>query len=390
MNQNLADNLIIKLLENTISKEESSALVQWLNNKENLDYFNDFVEINYLLNAKQEFDYKNSLEKVKKRLHKKPKKIRPTFFKYAAAVILLLTSSYFLLKNDNVTVSDTEIQNNIKPGYQKATLVLSNGKAIDLEAFENQVIVNNNITKIQNTNAGLVYNSTDAVDNGDITPEFNTLIVPIGGVYQVTLPDGTKVWLNSKTSLKYPEKFTSKNRLVQLEGEAYFEVTKNTKEFIVQTNTASITVLGTHFNVSSYPDDTYMSSTLVEGKIELASLKSKNKVVLEPQQRAVLKEDNPTINVNTVDTSVFTSWREGKFYFQREKLGHILAKVSRWYDVDIVFEDEKLKDKIFTGVVFKDKSISYLLKMISKTTKVNYKITKNKKTEKYEIKITKN
>ncbi|MFC2109908.1 FecR family protein, partial [Bacteroidota bacterium] len=314
--------------------------------------------------------------------------------KYAAAILILFTigNSIYRANFDTNTITKEAIKN-IKPGSEKATLILSDGTTVDLESHKNELILSDNRTQAKNKEEGLVYNivANENSTSSVIKPlKYNTLKVPTGGMYQVVLSDGTKVWLNSETSLTYPEIFTGEQRIVQLKGEAYFEVTKNSKEFIVKTNTAEITVLGTQFNVSSYIDDAFFSSTLVEGKIKLAtSANSNNSIILAPNQRGLINKNSSKIQVTPVDTEAYTAWIEGKFYFKSERLENILKRMSRWYNIDIIYEDDTLKNKIFTGVFYKGKTIDNLLDMICKTTQVNYSIIKNKINDKYELTLTK-
>ena len=392
--------LIYKSVSKIISKKEQNELKQWMEVESNRQLYahiiqKETIEKKKLLYkaANKDIVYKRIVKQIENKKHKKAIKLkRLNILKYAAVFVIFLTAGTWVYNTsfNETTITEKAIKN-IEPGYEKATLVLSDGSTIDLEAHKNELIASSSITEIQNTDEGLVYNTVDKkvpINTISQALKYNTLRVPVGGMYQVTLPDGTKAWLNSETSLKYPERFDGEQRIVELEGEAYFEVTKSVKEFIVKTNTANITVLGTQFNVSAYKNDSYFSSTLVEGKVRLSSESSLNSVILAPSQRAVLNHNGTTFNVNQVDPEIYTAWKEGKFYFERERLDNILTRVSRWYNIDVVFENDYLKDQTFTGVVLKNKTIDNLLDMISKTTRINYTITKNKTNDKYELKLT--
>ncbi|MCR8669012.1 FecR domain-containing protein [Aestuariibaculum sp. M13] len=389
------EDILLKYLSQSANPEELRQLSKWLEDSKNKQIFKEFVKTNYAITYSVNHpNTKATVETLMNKIRKEPKVFKlQTVFKYAAILILFIAVGIGVYnetyKNEEVIVENALKE--ILPGDQKATLVLSDGSVVDLAAHQDELISKDELASIQNTKEGLVY---DALTNQEelITeqPKINTLNVPVGGVYQIKLPDGTKVWLNSATSLEFPERFVGDQRVVTLKGEAYFEVTKSKRPFIVKTNSADITVLGTQFNVSSYDDDEYFSSTLVEGSIALNSnLKDQSSTILAPGQRAVIEKMNPSIDVASVDTQVYTAWKEGKFYFERESLEQILVKMSRWYNVDVIIENESLKSETFTGVAYKNKQVDYLLNMISKTTKVNYKITKNNKTEKYEITLTK-
>lgn len=174
---------------------------------------------------------------------------------------------------------------------------------------------------------------------------------PRGGTYQIVLSDGTKVWLNASSELKFPASFNqTKQRSVELSGEAYFEVAKNKmKPFMVRSNGQEIEVLGTHFNVNSYLDEKVTKTTLLEGAIKLSQLKRDNPAsyVLRPGQQAVAGN---TVVIRNVDAMDVIDWKNGMFIFNKESLESIMRKLSRWYDVDVVFEDEKLKSKLLGGL----------------------------------------
>ena len=395
--------LIYKSLIKSLKKKEKESLQDWLKDESNEKLYTEIVSSSSIYKKRALYEHSNK-EKVFKIIQQKINKKKPIInrnyfkaLKYAASVIIIFAiGNYIFKKQYDAQVITQEAVKNIKPGYEKATLVLSDGTTIDLEEHKNKLIKSDSISQIKNAEEGLVYNINTKeapVENDDQPLKYNTLKVPIGGMYQVVLSDGTKVWLNSATSLKYPERFIGEQRIVQLDGEGYFEVAKNVKEFIVETTTAYVTVLGTQFNVSSYSDDSFFSSTLVEGKINLTTsenINTKNPLILAPNQRGVVYKNSSKIEVISVDTEVYTAWKEGRFYFERERLENILKVMGRWYDIDVVFEDESLKAEMFTGVVYKNKTIDNLLNMISKTAKVNYTITKSTINDKYELKIIKN
>lgn len=389
------ENILVKYLSQSASPEELKQLSKWLEDSNNKQIFKEFVKTNYAISYSVNHpNTKATVQTLMSKINREPKVFKlHAVFRYAAVLLVFIALGIGVYNQvyNKAEVITEEALKEIKPGNQRATLVLADGTVIDLENHQNEILAKNELSSIANTKEGLVYDILD--DEAEIVfeePKKNTLHVPVGGVYQIKLPDGTKVWLNSATSLEFPERFVGEERVVTLKGEAYFDVTKSKRPFIVKTNSADITVLGTQFNISSYDDDDYFSSTLVEGSIALNSnLKDQTSTILQPGQRAVIQKMNPVIDVGSVDTQIYTAWKEGKFYFERERLEQILVKMSRWYNVNVVIEDEKLRNETFTGVAYKDKSVDHLLEMISKTTKVNYIITKNNKTGKYEIALTK-
>jgi len=385
-NKEYLKKLIDRLISGTASVAEEEKLIS---------YYESFQNSQWVEELGLEHDVKEKIHtrivaSINNSKSKKPVFKLFTVLKYAAAIVVLFSVSNIVFKNNFSEQAITKKAiDNIKPGYEKAVLILGDGTSVNLEEHKNEVIASNSLTVVQNKENILKYELKEATSEQVSEKEiYNTLLVPTGGIYQVNLPDGTNVWLNSQSSLKYPVKFIGNQRIVELEGEAYFDVTKNEKEFIVKTLTADITVLGTEFNVSAYKEDGYFASTLVEGEVKLSG--ENNSVMLQPGQQAYFTTSNLTIELKAVDTSIYTAWLEGKFYFEREKLGHILGKMSRWYNIEIEFEDETIKNETFTGVVLKDKSIDNLLNKITQTTNLNYTIIKNKSDEKYKLMIKRN
>ncbi|MCK0130210.1 FecR family protein [Flavobacteriaceae bacterium F08102] len=391
--------LIYKLLSETISEAEEEQLYVLLQKPKNKKIFEAYIREAYTVNELYtHVDSEKAYDKIWTRIEKESPKVIPFYkrsvFKYAAAIIILVVTANTLYKKSpyyETKITNKAIQE-IKPGFEKATLILSDGSVIDLKDQKGKLTTTGADVQIENKENQLVFepvlNPTDSIVNEEVT--YNTLSVPTGGIYSVKLPDGTMVWLNSSTTLKFPELFLGEQRIVELEGEAYFEVAKNGKEFIVKTEMADITVLGTQFNVSSYKEDSFFSSTLVEGKIKLSTTldsSSNNSVFLTPNKRTVIDKNTLKFTTTTVDPEIYTAWKDGKFYFEQESLEQILLKASRWYDIKVEFEDNSLKNEIMTGVEYKNQSIVKLLKLISKTANINYVITKDK--EKYLLKLSK-
>ncbi len=405
MNENLTpfniSKLIYKSVIKSITKEEEKELQKWLENETNNQFYLKILQKEEIKKTKAIYKNSNKNEVYKRIIEeieakKKTKVTRLKYFrilKYAAVLVVFLSVGlgvYFNTGKNENSISNT-IVNDIKPGYQKATLVLSDGTVVDLESKTNELIVKDEDVSITNNNNVLVYDATSKdIDRINKTPVFNTLFVPIGGIYQVKLPDGTNVSLNSASSIKYPEKFTGTNRVVALTGEAYFEVSKNAKHpFIVKTDYGDVTVLGTHFNISAYNDDAYFATTLLEGKVKVEVTKSNQEknvslVYLNPDEQAFYGE-NKELSVIKVDAKVYSAWKEGAFYFDNETLGDILQKMSRWYNFKVSFKDDSLKTKVFKGVALKNKPLSYLLDIISETANINYEIIKKEDT--YEVNI---
>ena len=197
---------------------------------------------------------------------------------------------------------------------------------------------------------------------------------------QLVLSDGTEIWINSGTSLKYPEVFTGKNREVFLEGEAFFDVAHNSnKPFIITTSFIQVEVLGTEFNISSYTDDETIETTLVTGAVKIINKNSKSKqgkenYTLKPNDKATFFKNNNTIVIDEVITQYYTSWKDGRLFFNNETFESIAKRLERWYDLEIVLTNSKLKYNRYTCVVDKDKTIEHVLKLLDICTPIEYTI----------------
>ncbi len=197
---------------------------------------------------------------------------------------------------------------------------------------------------------------------------------------QVVLSDGTKIWINSGSILKYPDVFTGKNREVFLEGEAYFDVSHNRKKpFIITTSLIQVEVLGTEFNISSYPDDETIETTLVAGTVKITSINAKSKFgkesyILKPNEKATFSKNNNTIAVDEVIPQYSTSWKDGRLFFNNETFEKIAKRLERWYDLEIELTNCKFKHNRYTCVVNKDKTIEHVLNLLDICTPIEYTI----------------
>lgn len=259
----------------------------------------------------------------------------------------------------------------ITPGSPRAILKLEGGKQIDLSVLSQDTLLSHRGTSIQlNSDHSLLYPEQK---NNRQEIIYNTIMVPRAGEYRLTLADGTRVWLNADSELKYPVDFPSGPRRVFLRGEAYFEVAKNEKQpFLVEVGNMEVEVLGTKFNINASRIDGSYQTTLVEGKVRVSNHRTTESLVLRPDQQAQSKDGH--FCVKEVDARVYTAWREGKFYFESEPLEEIAAQLERWYDVQFFFTRESLRKDEFTGVIRKDYTADRILDIITKTTNVKFEI----------------
>jgi transmembrane sensor len=302
-----------------------------------------------------------------------------TWFKVAAVVLICIAIGSYFLKTNSVSrpvheqTAKTISVPQIHPGKNKATLTLDSGRVITLDQAKTGLLTSVGNVSISKKNTGLLYYQPNKTGNKEVTNQtiiYNTLSTPKGGEYQVTLPDGTKVWLNSASSLTFPVDFTGNSRLVKLTGEAYFEVAKNASSpFLVSVNDMRIKVLGTHFNVSAYQDDEQATTTLLEGSVQV----SKNKVVsvIKPGQQAVVLKNTDNINVSTANLQKAMAWKNGYFIFNDDNITQIMKQVARWYDVEVEYKGEPLNQR-FGGTFYRSKSIRELLQHLEKIGNIHF------------------
>jgi transmembrane sensor len=301
----------------------------------------------------------------------------------AAAVILVIVAGFYLWKKDagpGVTTLTT-VQANIPPGGNKATLTLAGGRVITLDSAANGLLVQQGATTIVKLAGGqIVYEqkegSTTARTGASSEPaEWNTMATPRGGQYQLTLPDGTRVWLNAASSITYPTAFTGEERKVLINGEAYFEVAQDKQQpFLVETGTNSaIEVLGTRFNVNAYADEPAVRTTLLDGSVKVKG--GTQAALLRPGQQASIAS-RPTTSTQAgnnvqltitdhADISQVMAWKNGSFRFDRTSVDVVMRQLSRWYDVDVVYE-KGIPAVRFGGEMKRDLSLSEVLAILNK------------------------
>lgn len=394
--------LIVKSVLETLSNQEKLDLDKWLIIPENKDFFHRILKeenfehkMHLFENLDTDAAYSKLIERIEKKQQKikrKPLVVLRKLFKYAAVFVVLLSLGYGLFNSlseqPSKTITSTKVLD-LDPGYKKATLVLEDGTKVDLE--KNEFVKSQTLSEVKNENNSLTYKTNKKSNSVKSSEKIatNTLFVPIGGIYKLVLPDGSKVWLNAASSLKYPISFEDDKRIVELSGEAYFEIKKDvTKEFIVKTKTRDISVLGTSFNVSAYNDEILFAATLAEGRIKLIGEK-KDEVFLKPGEQAMVNKNSiQTVRVKEVDPKVYSAWKDGTFYFEHESLENILRKVGRWYNFKTDFSNAQLSEITFTGLASKDAPAKLLLDRISKSANVKYEIIQNTENEENLIKIS--
>lgn len=290
------------------------------------------------------------------------------WIKIAAVISIIVAVSFLgrsLLAPKAQKIVKTTVQHDVLPGGNKAILKLANGKTFRLDNSPNGILTNQGALKITKlANGQLMCKVSEAAGTASSTAN-NLISTPRGGQYQIILADGTKVWLNAASSLSFPGAFTGKTRNVSVTGEAYFEVHKNpAMPFIVNTGTEEIEVLGTHFNVSCYPEENLSKTTLLEGSVKINSHGASH--LLKPGQQAVCTADGQTSISRISDPSTEIAWKNGEFIFNDASIKQVMLQIARWYDVRVVYEG-KMSTHQLTGSISRNVNASELLGMLSYT-----------------------
>ena len=356
--QNLISWLICKQMIGTIDEEERMVLDEWRKQNEHneaayqrlMDTDRQTLE----LRRSQMTDYRRPLADMKRRLqgdkNESTSEERNVWSMVrgskhvalaAAALLFLVGSVIFYRAYQNMEQQTTQQQvakADIQPGHTQAVLTLDNGKTVELGAD-------------QTINLKAIAQAQKSADGEQTAP--NTLSTPRGGEFKITLEDGTEVWLNAETTLRYPETFDGDERRVEVSGEAYFKVAKNAeKPFYVVSGGQEVRVLGTEFNVHAYQDEPTIFTTLVEGSISLKPVEgNRSELMLTPGNQAVFSRSDASARVRKVDTEVVTSWRSGVFVFENQNLEQIMRTLSRWYNFEYEFADQRVAQTEFMGSI---------------------------------------
>lgn len=377
MTNQTAKELLEKYNSGTISEDELAILESWYNQQaKGMAEFRITNE-----------DFAEDLAKVATRLRTLPEKKSTSIFRvrktwYIAASILFiatLTISYLYNTKEPIhaeailtnNIEQPKNKEEISPGESRALLILEDDTQIALDEIESGNIKSaKGITISKSADGKLVYDLTNTTENKN--SGYNTIITPAGGEYQVILSDGTSVWLNAKSSIKFPTTFGTKERFVETTGEVYFDVSHDPhKPFIVQTKNQQVKVLGTQFNINSYSDKIGVKTTLIEGSVLVKSNNSNASKFIKPGEESVFNQNN--ISISKVDLESAVAWKNGYFIFQDAELEDIMQQISRWYDADVEYATSN-KNIQFGGAISKYRELPELLKLLEMTEKVKFKI----------------
>lgn len=380
--------LIHKYLENQITPDEFNELWLMLNahpNEEPLDeelfklWQSAKVSGDIIQSATWEQKMQAGKEKLEASNGESKALVRPIFFrKYkwmaAAAILLIVATSIIIsITSDKKAIytknTQAQPQQDRLPGGDKAVLTLSDGSTIMLDSAGNGMLAQQGGTQIIKKDNGQLEYSTEATVPNEVA--YNLLQTPRGGQYKITLPDGSKVWLNAASSLKYPVAFVGNERKVAISGEAYFEIVKDaSKPFKVQLNNMEVEVLGTHFNVNGYEDEESVKTTLLEGKVKVMA--GSGAKFLAPGQQAQLKSSGNIAVTSDISLEEVIAWKEGNFQFENADIKTVMRQLSRWYDVDVTYKGNV--NQHFVGSISRNVNLSQVLSMLQQTGVVKFKI----------------
>jgi len=386
MEKSKFEDLLEKYLSGTASEGEKQQLTGWYNSFDDEKVivktrsFNEEKEVYERLVARMDEILNAPTEKAKIISIKR----NYVFWKIAVAMIVLFCG-YWGWKTYQSNPGNNQVElasHELHPGHSGAILTLADGKQIFLDSAQNGTIStggNNNIIK---NGSQVIYGSQTDNENSPLT--YNTMSTPKGREFQIVLPDGTKVWLNAASSIKYPTVFNSGLRVVEVTGEAYFEVAHQADKkgqripFIVHTSRMTIEVLGTHFDVNAYADEPYTKTTLLEGSVVANEKNSRQVETIKPGEQAFVSNTaGSELRVRPADVDKAVAWKNGLFQFDDDQLEAILRQVSRWYDIDIQCAADK-KGLRFNGVISRRSNVKAIMDLLSATGVVNFKIENEK------------
>jgi transmembrane sensor len=367
--------LVEKYLHNTASREEEERLLQWywkessLESEWELNNSQTENELKSMIYAKiikhDEIDTGSNFKSKSKFSRLRV----PLLFMAVVIIGTYFYTSRVQKENTDQVVASVK-PNDILPGGSRAILTLADGRKIELDESENGVLVNQGSIKVHKNSDGIIEYTFIKQERKDIAvsdkaePVYNTIETPVGGKYQLNLADGTKVWLNSSSSLRFPIFFSDDNREVELKGEAYFEVSKDFKrKFSVRSGIQTVEVLGTQFNINAYSDEKSIKTTLFEGEIRVIDLKTNDSKLLKPGEQSNVDQ---SIQIKRIDTQAEIAWKEGYFYFKKADIQTVMRQLGRWYGVTTRYEGN-IPVNHFSGSISNSLTLLEVLEILEKS-----------------------
>ena len=371
--------LIAKQLWEGLSDHEKQELQEWIQaSPDNSTLYDELVRrerVRQYIEKRESIDVRKYMAVCERELGLGGKRrMIHWLWGYAAAIFVLCVVGIGIWMNEREEVGVTEIaQTTIEPGKAKALLILGDGREIELS--------NRNVNKALEESGIVIVNDSSRIEyrrntGGGAKEVMNKIIVPTGGEYNLILSDGTWVYLNAESVITYPQKFVGEKREVTLEGEAYFQVTASKEHpFIVKTKDMDVLVTGTEFNVKAYPDELNVQTTLLRGKVAVfAGIDKKEKIEIEPNQQAEWSRENVKLQVREVDPDLFVAWKNGQFLFRQDRLEDIMKTLARWYDMEVFYLDESIKNMAFAGKLDRSEDITPILNVLRATDKLTVEV----------------
>ncbi|MBO9564319.1 MAG: FecR domain-containing protein [Niastella sp.] len=393
------DELILKYLCGSLTEEEQSYLDEWKSQPGNRQLLDQLSNADWV---KQELRKMQQIreDKAYRRLSQiyaqqdapiqigRARKNRAWYWAAATLLLLVTAGTLFLLSRKDkdglpgIATAEERFRNDVEPGSNKATLTLANGNNITLDSTTNGLLAQQGNTAIINSNNGQVAyqkkegNTENGVEVHSMV--YNTITTPHGGQYMVVLPDGSKAWLNSASSLRFPTAFTEKERVVELTGEGYFEVASSYRKkdkskipFTLKAGTVAVEVLGTHFNVNAYIDEEEIITTLLEGAVQVKG--SQDGGLLKPGEQAQVNKQG-TLKKTKPDLEPVMAWRNGLFSFKNASIASIMRQAQRWYGIEVVYESKVNKEQALNGDIPRNVALSKFLKILEATGSLHFQI----------------
>ena len=368
-------------VQKKIGDAEKKELEVWIEQSDaNRKLFEAFIDQDKREQALQElrrYDATGAWQRIRPKMT--VRRIRNRRWMAAAAAIALIVGGVLLVyykrsAREHHTLgvaAESSGSESVVPGGTKATLILANGSAVRLNDNRDSTF-RQGASVVSQQPQGLI--SYTSVPDKGYEAQYNTLITPRGGEYSLVLADGTRVWLNAASSLRYPTAFTAGTRIVQLTGEAYFEVAAQSKQsFIVQVGNCRVEVLGTHFNINAYDEKTSIRTTLAEGSVSVTE--GDQHILLKPGEQAKTDEETQTFQRMEVNLDQVMAWKNGLFYFDDTNIQDIMQEIARWYNVSVEYKTKNLANKKFSGIMSRYSDVNALLKRMELTKTVHFEVT---------------
>ncbi|MFT3825768.1 MAG: FecR domain-containing protein [Chitinophagaceae bacterium] len=405
--------LIVKYLRENLDDSERDALDKWRTeseaNQQKFEELSNEAILSQKVKKFNDYDREQNWNKIVAALgldmeasvySLEPRKGYRKLYAAAAAILLLLAVGgwYYLTQGSKppqpaavTTIPQNEpsaehgksvYKNDVQPGGNKALLTLANGTVIDLNDATSGILAEESGIAIRKTGDGKLEYQATVIPGKDVVG-FNSLSTPAGGQFQIRLPDGSVIWLNAATTIKFPLSFSGDDREVKLTGEAYFEVATQIADghktpFKVKVgNNAAIEVLGTHFNVSSYAGDSKVKTTLLEGSVKI--VKNNRSSILKPGQQAVIGKSDEIEVVKKTDTNEAVAWKNGEFKFESADIKEVMGQISRWYNVDVIYDGD-FSNVHFSGTMSRYVSVIKILDMLQLTGEIHFVVDGRKVT----------